>query len=511
MNEALTQRFIWLVSANTGLQIRDQDREIVLQKVLLRMQQLRLSTLEAYCQLLESGTVWSESEWQKLIPLLTTAETYFFRDKGQFSLLRHRILPELIGRQQRSRSVCKSLRIWSAGCSTGEEAYSLAILVRELLPMNHRWDVAIVGTDINQVALEKAQQGIYSDWSFRHTDSGLRQQYFELHRRGWELDRQVRSMVSFRYGNLLLDRFPDPAVQLSEIDLIVCRNVFVYFSTAAIATVLEKFCHSLRPGGYLMTGHTELHGQTLEPLQARVFRESLLYQRQEALPLPLSSVQPMTDLQVVDTPSIRTPLKTTVECVPSVQLSAASVSNRGVLSPSPQPESDGLFQLLHQAELQFRRKAYAAAIRIAEQVLASKPSHFKACFLLARAYANSGTYEKARDYCEQALAISPFAIAPYFLLAHIAEEQGDVEGAKIFLKRIIYLAPASILAYLELGSLYECEGDTTRSRKMRLTAVDLLKQLPPHAPVDRIICDRKEETVTAATLLSQVEKRLKSS
>ena len=116
-----------------------------------------IDTPEDYLQLLKKNTNDTQTEWQQFIVLLATGETHFFRDKGQFSIIRNYILPEVMERRKASRS----LRIWSAGCSTGEEAYSLAIIVGELIPDYHNWDMHIIGTDINKQAIEK-QEGIYS-------------------------------------------------------------------------------------------------------------------------------------------------------------------------------------------------------------------------------------------------------------------------------------------------------------------------------------------------------------
>ena len=134
----------------------------------MRMAQQQLPNPEAYYQLLAVDTAASRQEWEELVLPLTIGESYFFRDSGQFSLLRHHILPELIERNRSTRS----LRIWSAGCSTGEEPYSLAILVHELLPSHDDWDIVILGTDVNK--------GCHCDCSTRHLQATL-----PTHARSW--------------------------------------------------------------------------------------------------------------------------------------------------------------------------------------------------------------------------------------------------------------------------------------------------------------------------------------
>src|SRR4028118_1611340 len=163
MEHALLQRFQQLIATHTGLQIREQEREALGRTLLGRARALQLAAPEQYYGLLESGSAHGAAEWKQLIVLLTNQESYFFRDKGQFTLLQERILPELIKANRERRT----LRLWSAGCSTGEEPYSLAILVDQLLPQRESWSVFILGTDIEEGALEKARRGIYSPWSFR--------------------------------------------------------------------------------------------------------------------------------------------------------------------------------------------------------------------------------------------------------------------------------------------------------------------------------------------------------
>lgn len=201
-----------------------------------------------------------------------TGETYFFRDRGQFDLLRFRLLPELIGRRREA----KILRLWSAGCASGEEAYSLAMLVDMLLPEREEWDILILGTDIDPAALEKARRGRYGQWSFRLVSAGLQRRYFRREGEEWELDEGIREMARFRALDLIGGDFPD--AELRDMDLILCRNVFIYFRPEEVERVAAKMAAALSEGGYLMTGHTELMGHTVAGLTSRLFPEGVVYQ-----------------------------------------------------------------------------------------------------------------------------------------------------------------------------------------------------------------------------------------
>ncbi len=271
----LRQAFIRLIAKYTGLKIREREQAALTEKIFLRMKALKLAIPEKYYLFLEEITIDSFKEWRKLAVLLTNTESYFFRDQGQFNVLRNHIFPEIIKRNRNHRTI----RICSAGCSSGEEPYSLAIVLREIIPDLDQWNLVVFGVDINQEALKKAEAGIYTSWSFRNFNVEIKQQDFLVINDQYFISRQIRQMVKFLNLNLVKDALPQSSSQLRDLDLIVCRNVFIYFETSAIAQVLDKFYHTLQPLGYLLTGHSELSGQNLSQFQTQVFPESLIYQR----------------------------------------------------------------------------------------------------------------------------------------------------------------------------------------------------------------------------------------
>lgn len=275
LNEGIKQAFIQLIAKHTGIEIRERDKTALVEKILLRMKALKLNSPEAYYQVLNFSSPESQEEWEKLVILLTNIESYFFRDTEQFTLLRDRILPELIERKRNT----KTIRLCSAGCSSGEEPYSLAILLKELLPDLEQWNLVVLGIDINQEALQKAKAGIYRLWSFRRVDLEMVHRYFRLSNNQYHIDSSIKQMVTFHNLNLVQQFSPPSKPELGELDLIICRNVFIYFESAAIALVLNKFYEALSPLGYLITGHSELYGQNLSQFQTKVFPESVVYQR----------------------------------------------------------------------------------------------------------------------------------------------------------------------------------------------------------------------------------------
>lgn len=268
----------WLgdrTSSRCGIKISQEETYKLSHLIQNRMTALAVNDPIRYFQLVESQSAAGVTEWEQLLSGFMNGETFFFRDSGQFTLLKEQILPALILR----RKAARTLRIWSAGCSTGEEAYSLAILVDQLLPDRQDWDISILGTDINCRSLQHAQQGRYGQWAFRKVDTDLQQRYFTQTGHQWVLNESIRKMAMFRQCNLVADTFSSSSLGNDYFDLILCRNVFVYFHTDAIGHVMKKMAESLMSDGYFLTGHGELPAQTVGVLQAKIYPDSVIYQR----------------------------------------------------------------------------------------------------------------------------------------------------------------------------------------------------------------------------------------
>lgn len=460
MEEIKLQRFEDMISRQTGLSIREQDRKKLDEVLHSRMRFLGSGSLEDYYGLLQESSEESHIEWQELIIGLTTGETYFFRDKGQFSLLKSWILPEILNRQKTERN----LRIWSAGCSTGEEPYSLAMLVDELLPDKSGWDIFILGTDINKEAIEKAKQGVYGQWSFRGAGKDFQNRYFQKSGSQWKLDERIKNIVIFRTGNLISDPYPNE--EIHDMDLILCRNVFIYFNRAIVSPVVEKISKSLREGGYLMTGHAELNPEELERLKPKMFPESVIYQCIQKRPeKPWVKSVPMA--------SISLPEKVTIPKTVSP------------LPPLAKPEKKPtLPSFMDEALILFQAGKYSASIEMLNELLKDEPRRFDAHYLMAHAFANRGEYEKAAEHCQKAIEIDSFRADPYFLLAQLTHEKGEREEEIKLLKKVIYLAPSHVAAFIELGNIYDHEGDAAKAQKMRSSALEILKTFPLDARIE---------------------------
>ncbi|MEG5061554.1 CheR family methyltransferase [Microcoleus sp. A2-C5] len=545
MNDAQIQLFIQLIAARTGLEIRPQDRSALAQKLLTRMKAVKIGFPDNYYQMLAAPSLESQNEWHQLALLLTTNESYFMRDKGQFSLLEKVIFPELIDRQIKLHDQLgtkPTLRIWSAGCSTGEEPYSLVFILKELIPDLEKWNILVLGTDINQEVIEKAQRGIYSPWSFRLVDPNLQARYFDRRKTEWVIDRTLRQFVSFSNLNLVTDNFPNIYTDINNMDLILCRNVFVYFEDKYISQVLKKFAKTLKPGGYLMTGHAEVYNHVMKEFQPKIFPESVVYQAKNVLGEEPGKIDSLIAPASQAKSEFGESGKGGEVCGDSRQLLPAetvpasfangnfadigslltadtrldkilqnryveghfagkdgSLSNPVLTEKTPQQT---YLRLIKKAKQCFKNKDYTEAIDKAKQALSLQFQTFDADYLLAQIYANLGKYSQAIEHCKRASKVDSMSVFPYCLQAHIAEEQGDLETAKIILRKIIYLCPSFVSAYLELGNIYSQEGKLNIAIKMYNSSCEILKKLPPNTPIEQ------QGKMTASQVLMDVQKKL---
>jgi chemotaxis protein methyltransferase CheR len=510
MDSLIIKRISGLITANSGLRIRESDHAHLSEVLWQRVKSCGLKSLEAYYTLLvqelqthadlsfqgESSRPWGRAprlEWHALFTQLTVNESYFFRDRNQFQLITQTLLPELIERKRQAHlrqggPGLPTLRIWSAGCSTGEEVYSIAIALNELNFPWVDWDVQIVGTDISVTALSMAQQGSYGNWSFRQTDPILKSRYFRLCQQSLQVREDIRRRGMFQYGNLVKDHFPSTYSGLREMDLILCRNVFIYFDSAAIAHTLDKFYRTLAPKGYLITGHTELYGQDTSQFQLKIFPESLVYQRRN---VPVGS--PASPPVAPQRPAVSTsqPLRADTRPVSPPQRSAAPPAPIPVAPPSrpgaaplSPPVQEEAIAALGAAVTALSQKDYAEAIQQALGVRQAHPQQFEAHLILATAYANMGNHAQAKQWCQQALGLQPLNVELHYLMAQIAEEEQNLDLAKEHLRRIIYIDAGAFRAYLDLASLYQQERNLEQVTKMERLALKTLTLLPDTTVID---------------------------
>ena len=271
------ERFHNLLLERTGLYFGEGKRLDMAKHLVAAMGEATVSDLDKYYTRLWAAAL-DDALWIDLIDRLTVGETYFLRNPAHFAALRTHILPPLI--QRRPESGHLVLRMWSAGCATGEEPYSLAITLHELLPDIDAWNIMLLATDINRQSLASAVKGIYREHSFRKdTPAAFRDRYLRQIKHDWELEQKVRRMVHFAYLNLAEDSYPSVTSFTVGLDLIICRNVTIYFDRPTTMRMASCFRSALVDDGWLMVGHSEPLNTIYLGFDARNFEGAVVYQK----------------------------------------------------------------------------------------------------------------------------------------------------------------------------------------------------------------------------------------
>jgi chemotaxis protein methyltransferase CheR len=261
-----------LIHAETGIALSDSKQHLVHARLSKRLRQLGLGSFSEYVALV-TGSAEAQGELTELINAITTNKTEFFRESHHFDFLRERLVPEAEARARQSGQ--RRLRIWSAGCSTGEEPYTIALVLADSLPAFASWEVSILASDIDTNVLRHAEEGVYDDLQLETIPKSIASRFLLRGRRArpgtFEIHPDLRRLVKFRRIN-----FVDPSWPVRDrFDAIFCRNVLIYFDHATQAQVYHRLHRHLKPEGYFFGGHSEnLHGHEalFSPLGGTIYR-----------------------------------------------------------------------------------------------------------------------------------------------------------------------------------------------------------------------------------------------
>jgi len=263
------------VYQHCGLNFTEDSKYLLEKRLGRRLQQHNLKSFKDYYYFLRYNPN-KDQELSEVIDQLTTNETYFFREDFQLRTFVEDILPEL--RRRKEEQGKQSLRIWSAGCSSGEEPYTIAMLLLDQ-PWLRSWKVEVIGTDISHRVLQMARQGVYGDASFRNTDDRQKSRFFTEQEGKFRVKDEVRNLVTISHLNL----FDSARIALlGKMDVIFCRNVIIYFDQAGKKNVIESFFQRLEPEGFLLLGHSESLMNLSTAFQLRHFQHDMVYQRSAA-------------------------------------------------------------------------------------------------------------------------------------------------------------------------------------------------------------------------------------
>lgn len=424
--DANFQRLKALVIETTGMAFYADKDDDLARIVAARMDETGLPSCTRYLDRI-TDTVLGRGEMDALVAELTIGETYFFRHKEQFDALRDIILPDVLARNEGTRR----LRIWSAGCATGPEPYSLAILLkREFAARIAGWHVSIVGTDINQKFLALARDGRYDEWAFRATPDDVRHDCFERVGKQWQIRPEYKNCVNFQHHNLTRNRFPSLLDNLAGLDIIICRNVVIYFSRETVAELVPCFHETLVDGGWLVMGHAEPNIELFRDFRTVNTPGAVLYQRDDrpqatAVYAPIVAPRPLLPL-------------------PEPPRRARPVASRPAVAPVPAVAASA---------------PHEGIGRISD-------------------LADQGRWSEALAACDGLIAANALDAHAHFYRALVLEQQGDLDGCETSLRRAIYLDRHFVLPHYHLGLFLSRRDDLAGANRSFRNVLALLKQLP---------------------------------
>jgi chemotaxis protein methyltransferase CheR len=479
-----------LVRERTGL-VFPLARQAEVESAIGRAMERRgIDRVERLAELLGSDDHAREA----LVAELTIGESYFQRDPAQFELLRWQILPELLA----ARAPDRPIRVWSAGCASGEEPYTVAMVFDELGAASR---AHIIGTDIARSRLEAAQRGLYSKWALRNSTEEVRSRYFTARGRYYELAPRIRERVDFRYLNLAEDRFPSLSTGIWGMDVILCRNVLIYFDAPTVERVARRLIASLSEDGWLLTGASDPPVSELVECDVVLTDAGLAYRRPgtarvsdvrrsiapadldagthdgshpPAFPVPAwpspgvtegaaepwlaeptSSVQPTSPAEPT---SPREPTS------PAEPTSAAADANAAILAAYEARDFDGVRVRAASAEA-------AGSLGVAGWTA------------WLRSVANQGRLEEAAEIARRALAAHGTSAELLYLHSVVLLQGGQAQAAAVVARRALYADRQLVVAHLALAEAARQAGLREESRRALRNAAALLEKMPPDSVV----------------------------
>lgn len=408
-------------------------------------------------------------EIEHLIAGITIGETYFFRDKPQMNLIYNVLLPKII--EKKSSNGEYVLRIWSAGSSTGEEIYTIAMMLNELIPNLKKWTIQLLATDLNTFSLKKAMKAEYSSWSMRVINDYYKNKYFttttENH---YQLSPDIREMVRFEYLNLKSDNFPAIFNGTQAQDLILCCNVLIYFNLKNAQELMKKFANCLVDDGYLILGVSDpimLHDTPL------VFHnEQGVYITKSTEKKPDQAVLPPPDMSILEDLSVKIK-KVTATVTPKIQ------ENISLKTDKTSIDMVEINNLMHNSQWQ------EVLALINHYDLKEHPSVF---LLNAKTtvLANLGKLEEANATSKIALQMDPANKQTYFIYALVLLGQNQFLEAEEALRKSIFLDHQFVEAHFQLGLLLIRNKKTDTGIKSLKNALRIAKSKNPNEAVSEM-------------------------
>jgi chemotaxis protein methyltransferase CheR len=534
------QQLAALLLERAGLKITPDGYHSLRLALSTRMPVAGITSSEEYVRRLRDPS--AEDELRALLPLVTVGHTEFFRDPKQFRALEHRILPDSLWRARREN---RRVSIWSAGCATGEEPYSLAMVLSELgaLPI----EVDLWATDLNLAAVEAARQGRFSSRRVAGMSAERKVRFFRPVADGFEVVSSLKDYVRFDGQNLAVPVFEK--VKPESLDLILCRNVIIYFDLPTIRALMDRFLAALRPGALLLLGYSESLFKVYDRFEMVEVEGAFVYRRPEKQPSPRATsagpksmtlgalppsprsrettsknlvVSPASSPEVVpatralrktldasegaqgkeaQTPSGGTQRKSRKSReVPAVKTVSPAPSRKSAVTPSKEGGSPraGSGELpawslmlapgerLNAAVRMIERGDFVSAVSTVEQLLVDEPNHLDALLTLGNIYSLMGRIVDAREAFAQAINHEPLCVEARVFGGLAALQAGELAEARGELGKALFLEPSLAIGHYLMAQVHERLNDQEAARRSYRNAISQLRfpqrQLAGHYP-----------------------------
>ncbi|MFH0962632.1 MAG: CheR family methyltransferase [Planctomycetota bacterium] len=435
------ERFERVLERRAGLVFTEKNRDLLPEAVKAGLDVAGPLTLEELLAKLMDPT--DDAVLEAAVAALTPGETYFYRNRPHFDVLEKRILPVLL----EQRSAVKCLRMWSAGCSTGEEAYSIAIALYRTIENLGDWKATVLATDVNAAALAKAREALYSEWSFRGTGDDFRTLYFDATKDGWRVKEEIRRLVVFAVHNLVTDPYPSTQTNTKAMDVIFCRNVTIYFDKQVTRRITSRFYDALLDGGWLFVGHAESSSFVDPRFVCSEFPGTIVYRKDVSAAEPAGvpsggrrarpdSVRSGHFSGLAERWAHRRPAQTAVEAV--------AAEEPGVPKEAPAKGTSAVILAPARVLIQRAQDAHAA-----------------------------GDMAKAQKLAREAAEKNPLLPEVYYILASVARQRAETEVSLELLRKCLYLDRTFLPGQLAMAEVLLDMGRSHEARRALESVVKL--------------------------------------
>jgi len=460
----LRQRLKSFITERSGLYFKDHDLNGLDNVVRDRMKAHSFDSALSYYNYLTTSEERDE-ELRELFNLLTVNHTYFFRNEPHFKALKEKVLPEIIQKKIKQAGKEKpSLRIWSAGCSSGEEPYTIAITLQELISDLENWGIQIIATDASSEALGKARKGLYSENSVKTVSKNYLDKYFSVepghsHSLRYAVSNRIKDMVNFGYHNLMEEGYP------LSFDIIFCRNVVIYFDFGTCLKVMERFHRSLNEGGYLFIGYSETLHFLPDKFKMISWEDAIYYRKAQGVEeAGLALAKPSLPEKNIDQ---------ILEEISRKQVLAELEAEAKKIALPPKKIEEFLIEI----NKAFYLKKYNAALGLIDEALAIDKKAIDVYYIAAEIYVNQANFTLAKDKLSSALKMNPLFAPAHYLFGCINIEEGVLDRAVESFKKALYIDKGFLAAYFYLANAHKLGGRADDAIRGYRNTLKLLSRL----------------------------------